>query len=169
MVQRDAKYWIERLGLIPHPEGGYYRQSYRAELTIDRAALPPSFDGSRSVSTAIYFLLEGDNFSAMHRLRSDELWHFYAGGVLVVQVIAEGGQYWEIQLGRDPEAGEVFQAVVKAGCWFGSRVRDPRSFALVGCTVSPGFDFADFEIGDQEELIRVYPQHRESIGRLTRG
>ena len=169
MVQRDAKYWIERLGLIPHPEGGYYRQSYRAELTIDRAALPPSFDGSRSVSTAIYFLLEGDNFSAMHRLRSDELWHFYAGGALVVQVIAEGGQYWEIQLGRDPEAGEVFQAVVKAGCWFGARVRDWRSFALVGCTVSPGFDFADFEIGDQEELIRVYPQHRESIGRLTRG
>ncbi|MGC1450550.1 MAG: cupin domain-containing protein [Candidatus Sulfotelmatobacter sp.] len=169
MAHRDAKYWIERLGLIPHPEGGYYRQSYRAELTIDRAALPPSFGGSRAVSTAIYFLLEGDNFSALHRLRSDELWHFYAGGALVVQVIAEDGQYSEIQIGENPEAGEVFQAVVKAGWWFGSRVRDPRSFALVGCTVSPGFDFADFEMGDREELIRVYPQHRESIERLTRG
>jgi predicted cupin superfamily sugar epimerase len=168
MARKDAKYWIERLGLIPHPEGGHYRQTYRAEWTIDQAALPASFGGSRSASTAIYFLLDGNNFSALHRLRSDELWHLYAGGALVVQVIAEDGQYSEIQLGRDSEAGEVFQAVVKAGCWFGSRVRDPRSFALVGCTVSPGFDFADFEMGKREELVRRYPQHQEVIARLTR-
>jgi predicted cupin superfamily sugar epimerase len=106
MEEEDAKYWIEKLGLIPHPEGGYYRQTYRAELTIDQAALPASFGGSLEASTAIYFLLGGNDFSALHRLRSDELWHFYAEGTLVVQVIAEGGQYSEIQLGRIRKRGK---------------------------------------------------------------
>jgi len=101
-------------------------------------------------------------------LRSDEMWHFYAGGTLVVHVIGDDGQHSEILLGSDTEAGEVFQAVVKAGCWFGSCVRDPGAFALVGCTVSPGFDFADFELGKREQLVRLYPQHRELIEGLTR-
>jgi len=165
----DAKYWIDRLQLIPHPEGGYYRQTYRAELTVESAALPPEFGGSRAVATAIYFLLEGTDFSAFHRLRSDEMWHFYVGGTLVVHVIGEDGQHSEVLLGSDAEAGEAFQAVVKAGCWFASRVRDAGAFALVGCTVSPGFDFADFELGMRDELVRQYPQHRELIERLTRG
>jgi len=164
----DARYWIDRLGLVPHPEGGYYRQTYRAELTVEKAALPPAFGGSRAVATAIYFLLEGTDFSAFHRLRSDEMWHFYAGGTLAVHVIGDDGQHSEILLGSNAEAGEVFQAVVKAGCWFGSRVRPPRSFALVGCTVAPGFDFADFELGKRHDLVRQYPQHREVIERLTR-
>jgi uncharacterized protein len=165
----DAKYWIDKLQLIPHPEGGYYRQTYKAELTVEKAALPPGFAGSRAVATAIYFLLQGTDFSAFHRLRSDEMWHFYAGGSLVVHVIGEDGQHSEILLGRDAKAGEVFQAVVKAGCWFGSRVRDEKAFALVGCTVSPGFDFADFELAKRNELVQFYPQHRELIERLTRG
>ena len=166
-IGRDAKYWIETLQLEPHPEGGYYRQTYRAELVIGREALPRVFSGGRSVSTAIYFLLEGENFAALHRLRSDEMWHFYAGGALVVHGIEEDGRYSQILLGSDSEAAEVFQAVVKAGCWFGAEVKDPRTFALVGCTVSPGFDFADFEMGKREELLRKYPQHREVIERLT--
>ena len=112
-----------------------------------KEALPPEFSGARLVSTAIYFLLEGDNFSAFHRLRSDELWHFHAGSTITVHVIDPDGSYSEIHLGGDPEAGEVFQAVVKANCWFASQVRGPNSFALAGCTVSPGFDFADFELG----------------------
>ena len=165
----DAKYWIDKLQLIPHPEGGYYRQTYRAELTVEREALPPEFGGKRAVSTAIYFLLEGPDFSAFHRLRSDEIWHFYAGSALVVHVIAEDGRHSEILLGSNAEAGEVFQAVVKAGCWFGSRLRDPRSFALVGCTVSPGFDFADFELAKRDELVQLYPQHRAIVRALTRG
>jgi uncharacterized protein len=165
----DAKYWIDKLQLIPHPEGGYYRQTYKAELAVDKAALPPGFASSRAAATAIYFLLEGTDFSAFHRLRSDEIWHFYAGGTLVVHVIAENGEHSEILLGRDAEAGEVFQAVVKAGSWFGARLRDPRAFGLVGCTVAPGFDFADFELGKRAELVRQYPQHRELIERLTRG
>ena len=165
----DAKYWTDKLRLIPHPEGGHYRQTYRADLTLEKAGLPPEFEGSRPSSTAIYFLLDGTDFSAFHRLRSDEMWHFYQGGALVVHVIDADGQHSEILLGSNAEAGETFQTVVKAGCWFGSRVRDPGAFALVGCTVSPGFDFADFELGQREQLVRLYPRHRELIERLTRG
>ncbi|MGB7602552.1 MAG: cupin domain-containing protein [Candidatus Sulfotelmatobacter sp.] len=166
-MKKDAAYWIKRLSLEAHPEGGYYRQTYRADLVLTKDALPPEFTGARAVSTAIYFLLEGEKFSAFHRLRSDEVWHFYVGSTLVVYVIDEHGRYSEILLGSDPDAGEALQAVVKAGCWFASRVRDGKSFALVGCTVAPGFDFADFEMGTREELVRDYPQHRKVIGRLT--
>jgi predicted cupin superfamily sugar epimerase len=168
MRPTTASYWIEKLGLIPHPEGGYYRQTYRSELVFPQAALPARFEGSRAASTAIYFLLEGEDFSAFHRLRSDEMWHFYSGGALTVYAIEKDGSCREIQLGSDPGRGQVFQAVVKAGNWFASRLRDPKSFALVGCTVSPGFDFADFELAKREELVRQYPQHRGLIERLTR-
>jgi uncharacterized protein len=164
----DARYWIDKLQLVPHPEGGCYRQTYKAELTVEKSALPPEFGGSRAAATAIYFLLEGTDFSAFHRLRSDEMWHLYSGGPLVVHVIGEDGRHSEILLGSDAEAGEAFQAVVKAGCWFGSRLLDPGAFALVGCTVAPGFDFADFELAKRGELVRQYPQHRELIERLTR-
>src|SRR6266481_95660 len=146
-MSKSARYWIDKLQLIPHPEGGYYRETYRSALSIAREALPPQFTGPRLASTAIYFLLDGKNFSAFHRLRSDELWHFYAGGSLVVHVIEDNGHHSEILIGGNPEAGERLQAVVETGCWFASCVRDPTSFALVGCTVSPGFDFEDFELG----------------------
>lgn len=169
MTHKDAGYWVEKLQLEPHPEGGYFRQTYKAKLLLPMPALPPGFAGARSASTAIYFLLEGANFSAFHRLRSDEVWHFYAGGSLVVHVIDESGAYSEILLGPDAEAGEVFQAVVKAGCWLGSQLLDARTFALVGCTVAPGFEFADFEMGQREQLLRRFPQHHEMIHNLTRG
>jgi hypothetical protein len=167
-LNRDAKYWIEKLALEPHPEGGYFRQTYRSGMTIARQALPEGFGGDRSASTAIYFLLEGKNFSAFHRLRSDEIWHFYAGSALAVQVIERSGKCSEILLGDDGEVRQIFQAVVPAGCWFASHVADWKSWALVGCTVAPGFDFEDFEMAGREDLVRVYPQHREIIERLTR-
>jgi predicted cupin superfamily sugar epimerase len=167
-MTKDAKYWIDTLGLIPHPEGGYYRETYRSGLTIPREALPPQFTGPRLVSTAIYFLLDGQNFSAFHRLRSDEMWHFYTGAALTVHVIEAGGHYTELLFGSDHEAGESLQAVVEAGCWFASRVRDPKSFALVGCTVAPGFDFDDLELGKRSELVKLYPQHQKLIEQLTR-
>jgi uncharacterized protein len=166
--KQAAEYWIERLGLEAHPEGGYFRQTYRSEMMIAHEALPAGFSGARAASTAIYFLLEGNNFSAFHRLRSDEVWHFYAGASVAVHVIDEDGGCSEIWLGNNVEAGEVFQAVVKAGRWFASEVRDRKSWALVGCTVAPGFDFEDFEMAKREELVREYPQHREAIERLTR-
>jgi uncharacterized protein len=163
-----AAYWIEKLRLERHPEGGYFRQTYKADLILSKESLPGQFNGARAASTAIYFLLKGENFSAFHRLRSDEIWHFYTGAPLVVHVIAEDGKYSEILLGGNFEAGEKFQAVVEAGCWFASEVRDRKSWALVGCTVSPGFEFEDFEMGNIRELVQEYPQHREVIERLTR-
>jgi predicted cupin superfamily sugar epimerase len=166
-MEAAARQWIERLNLEPHPEGGWYRQTYRAPLVLPHAALP-GFTGDRAASTAIYFLLEGDQFSAFHRLRSDEVWHFYAGSGLVVHVIEPGGQYSELLLGSDATASEAFQAVVPAGCWFGSSLRQPDTFALVGCTVAPGFDFADFEMAKRDALTAQYPQHRNIIERLTR-
>jgi uncharacterized protein len=168
MTKKDANYWIDKLQLIPHPEGGFYRQTYRSELTIAQAGLPASFPASRCAGTAIYFLLEGENFSAFHRLRSDEVWHFYAGAALMVHVISQQGKYSTILLGEDLDSGQVLQAVVPAGCWFASHVADWKSFAVVGCTVSPGFEFEDFELAKREELISLYPQHRAVIERLTR-
>jgi predicted cupin superfamily sugar epimerase len=167
-MPKSAQYWIDKLNLIAHPEGGYYCETYRSELSIAREALPPQFTGPRLVSTAIYFLLEGENFSAFHRLRSDELWHFYAGSPITVHVIEPDGGHSEIQLGGDPDAGEVLQAAVKASRWFASRVHHPKTFALAGCTVAPGFDFADFELAKRAELVRLYPQHRKLIESLTR-
>jgi uncharacterized protein len=165
--QARAKYWIEKLQLGPHPEGGYFRQTYKSNLTIARAALP-ELSGPRAVSSAIYFLLEGKNFSAFHRLRSDEMWHFYAGSSLVVHVIDPAANYSSVLLGSNPKAQQVFQSVVKTGCWFASEVQDHKSWALVGCTVAPGFEFEDFELARREELAQQFPQHRKLIERLTR-
>lgn len=167
-IIKDATYWIRKLDLKPHPEGGYYRQTYLADLVLPEGCLPPDFTGPRPASTAIYFLLDGENFSAFHRLRSDELWHFYVGEALLVHVITAEGGYFKIQLGNDPEAGDVLQGVVKAGCWFASELKERKAFALVGCTVAPGFDFEDFELAKREGLARSYPQHRELIDNFTR-
>ncbi len=167
---KDARYWMETLGLEEHPEGGFYRLTYTAEQRI----LPPGFPGERAASTGIYFLLSGElgergRFSAFHRLRSDEMWHFYAGGPLVVHVIAPDGTYSRLLLGRDCEEGQQFQAVVKAGCWFASAPLSGDGFALVGCTVAPGFDFEDFELAERDALRAEYPQHAELIRDFTRG
>jgi predicted cupin superfamily sugar epimerase len=164
---KPASYWIDKLHMQPHPEGGYYAETYCSNETIKGEHLPGRYGGIRSFATAIYFLVEGGTFSALHRIKSDELWHFYTGSRLTVYAIAPGGNMQIIHLGSNPEAGEVFQAVVKAGCWFGSTVENPESYALVGCTVAPGFDFADFELANSGELLKQYPQHRKVIEALT--
>jgi predicted cupin superfamily sugar epimerase len=165
---KDARYWITHLALKPHPEGGFYRETYRCREGIAREHLPERFAGDRSFSTAVYFLLAGDDFSAFHRIRQDEVWHFYDGSTLVVHVIDPQGAYTALKLGRHPERGGALQAVVPAGCVFGAALADPRSYALVGCTVAPGFDFADLEIPGRSELLSRYPQHRAIIECLTR-
>ncbi len=164
----DARAWIERLHLQKHPEGGYFRETYRSEEAIARDHLPARFGGERALSTAIYFLLEGGDFSALHTLKADEVWHFYAGSRLILHVIDPGGHHTELRLGRGMAAGEEPQAVVRAGHLFGAVVDDPASYALVGCTLAPGFDFADFAMPTREALCARYPQHRALIERLTR-
>jgi uncharacterized protein len=166
--ETDAHYWIDHLRMSPHPEGGYYSATYKSDLTIAQSALPGRFHGDRSASSAIYFLLAGKDFSALHRIAADEVWHFYAGCSLIVSVIDADGNHSELRLGNQPETGDVFQGVVPAGSWFGARLKDESGFALVGCTVAPGFEFADFELANRHELMRTYPQHRELIEDLTR-
>jgi predicted cupin superfamily sugar epimerase len=162
----SARDWITRLGLIRHPEGGWYRETYRSRESIARAHLPARFDGDRAFSTAIYYLLESGDFSALHRIRQDEVWHSYDGSPLTLHLISPEGEYSTIALGR--ESGTP-QAVTPAGWLFAATVDDADSFSLAGCTVAPGFEFADFEMPSREELCRAYPRHRELIARLTRG
>jgi len=164
----DASYWIEALELERHPEGGHYRQMYRSNELIQRAGLPERFPGPRSFSTSIYFLLSGKDVSHFHRIKSDELWHYHLGSSLSIHFIDLDGKHQILHLGQDVERKDTFQAVVPAGCWFGAAVNDPDSFSLVGCTVAPGFDFEDFELGSRQELLRLYPQHRAIIELLTR-
>jgi uncharacterized protein len=164
----SAHDWIDRLDLRRHPEGGWFRETYRSDEQIARAALPSRFSGDRAFSTAIYFLLEGTDFSALHRIHQDEVWHFYDGAGVTVHVIDSEGRYTPLRVGGDWGAGDRPQAVVKAGCLFGTTVNGPRSFALCGCTVAPGFDFADFAMPGRDELLRRYPQHGPLIERLTR-
>lgn len=159
---------IREYGLLPHPEGGYYKETYRSTEAVEAAALPERFGGQRSFSTAIYFMLEQGNFSGFHKIKSDECWHFYAGQTLLVHIINGTGEWQTVKLGSNAGAGEVFQFVVPANCWFASEPDAATSFAFTGCTVSPGFDFADFELAKAEELISEYPQHAAGIRRLCR-
>jgi predicted cupin superfamily sugar epimerase len=159
----DAKSWVRTLKLKGHPEGGYFRETYRAEMEIDA----PRFEGRRSAGTAIYYLLESGQFSAFHRIKSDEIWHFYAGSPLAVHVIdREDVRYQKMVVGRGKK--QSLQAVVKAGCWFAASVDKPRSYSLVGCTVAPGFDFRDWDDGRREELLALYPEHGQIIEKFTR-
>ncbi len=159
---------VKKFDLQPHPEGGYFKETYRSGDVISRSGLPDRFPGARTASTGIYFLLEQGNFSAFHRIKSDEMWHFYEGDMIEIFTIKPNGVLEKIKLGRNIENGEVFQAVIPAECWFASRVNKHGEYGLVGCTVAPGFDFMDFELADRKELIEQFPQHEEIITTLTR-
>lgn len=171
----DAKKIVELLDLSPHPEGGYFRESYRSEDTVDAGAISPAFSGKRSCSTAIYFLLSGNDFSAMHRIKSDEMWHYYGGMPVMIHAISPSGKLTVGLLGPAMASGQHFQWTVKAGCWFAAHLAPTPGtplyaddYALVGCTVSPGFAFEDFEMGDRATLTATYPKHAWLISKLTR-
>ena len=168
LLSRPAAYWVQRYAMRPHPEGGFFAETYRSPERLAPDALPTRFAGTRVFGTAIYFLLEGHHVSALHRIQSDEIWHFYAGNPLDVFVLSENGALETIRLGQNPDAGERFQAVVPAGRWFGAKPVWPDGYALVGCTVAPGFDFEDFELADRAALLAQFPQHQALIERLTR-
>ena len=144
--------------LKPHPEGGYFREGYRSE---EKTA-----DG-RSLSTAIYFLLPAGQKSRLHRIKSDELWHFYLGGPLTVAQILPDGWTESVTLGPDAAAGQLSQHAVSAGCWFGAYPEKGTEFSFVGCTVAPGFEFSDLELGDRAALPKRYPGAKELIKKLA--
>ena len=162
------KQLINKLNLQQHPEGGFYKETYRSEGVIPQSALTKEFSGDRNYSTGIYFLLTSDNFSAFHRIKQDEMWHYYEGSPLVVHMIDQKGNYSFKKIGLDLEDGQVPQFVVPKGVWFASEVSEPNSYSLVGCTVSPGFDFADFELADKNSLSDEFPDHSKIIQRLSR-
>jgi predicted cupin superfamily sugar epimerase len=148
---------IQSLGLLAHPEGGYYKETYRSTESID---------GEQALMTSILFLLTSDSPSHFHRIQSDEHWYFHEGSPLTVHVIGEIG-HEQKQLGLDLSAGQSPYHLVKKQDIFGSEVQEPNSYALVSCAVAPGFMFRDFELFTREELLSQYPQHEEIIGRLT--
>ncbi|HMP77084.1 MAG TPA: cupin domain-containing protein [Kiritimatiellia bacterium] len=156
---------IRQLDLQPHPEGGWFRETYRSGESVDAAGLPARYGAPRALSTAIYFLLEAGQFSAFHRLRSDEAWFHHAGGTLDVWRIDPQGILHIEQLG--PDAGR-WQLVIPRGDWFAARPAADAPFVLIGCTVAPGFDFADFELAEPAALADQFPAYRDCIEQLTR-
>jgi predicted cupin superfamily sugar epimerase len=166
---KNAEYWINKLKLQKHPEGGWFKEVYRSSEFIKKEHLPARFKGERHHSTSIYFLITTGEFSAFHRIKSDELWHFYEGSAITIQMIDKTGKYSMVTLGRDIEKGEVFQYAIPHSVWFAASVDAENSFGLVGCTVAPGFHFNDFELGKREELVKKFPDCNAIIERLTRG
>ena len=164
---RSAEYWINHLQLLPHPEGGFYKETYRSHESIEKSDLPSRFGGNRNFSTAIYFLLRSEDKSVFHRIKSDELWHFHSGSVLLIYVLTPNGVEI-LKLGDDLEDGQSLQVTVPANCWFGAKVSLPNTYVLSTCTVAPGFDFNDFELADRKTLLKNFPNQRALITDLTR-
>ncbi len=159
---------VEALKMKSHPEGGFYKETYRSSGVVPKEVLGGDFSGVRNYSTAIYFLLTSDNFSAFHKIKQDEIWHHYQGASLDIHVIDPEGVYTKYCLGVNLEKGEYPQVVVPAGCWFASGVADAQGYSLVGCTVSPGFDFDDFVLAERALLIAQFPEYKNVITQFTR-
>ena len=166
-MTRYAQDWIERLGLQAHPDGGYFRETYRSAEILDEAALPERYRGPRHYQTAIYFLLASGEIFAFHRMQSDELWFFHAGSPVRIHCLYPDGSHETVLLGADPGEGQSLQAAIPRGVWFGAEVTEPASFVLVSCTVAPGFEFMDFELADREALRAAFPDQGELVARLT--
>ena len=161
-MHADARCLIDRLGLIPHPEGGFYRETFRSLARVTSAER-----GVRAASTAIYFLLPAGAVSVLHRVSSDEAWHHYDGDPVELLTLDEAGRREVVTLGRDVPAGQRPQHVVLAGVFQGARALGVR-YALLGCTVAPGFEFSDFTMPSRAELLGRFPEHRAWIEPLTR-
>ncbi len=188
-------YIIKKLNLVELPfEGGYYRETYRSDKIVGVdyddlentkanrfADLEPNnnYKGIRSLFTLIYYLLDGDRHSALHKVRSDEVWHFYMGSTVTIYILSDNhndnnvgddngdSKLQQIKLGPNIEIGEHLHYVIKGNTWFGAELDNKSSYALLGCSVSPGFEFSDFELGRRKELVAKYPKHEWLINKLT--
>lgn len=167
-MNKEIKNLVAQLDLQPHPEGGYYKETYRSKDSIPNTALNNTFVGDRNQCTAIYFLLTSDTFSAFHKINQDEAWHFYKGTTLKLHTIAPNGSYSFVLIGNNFEKGEIPQYIVPAQHWFAAEVIHADSYSLLGCTVAPGFDFRDFVLANRQELMVLFPNHSDIITKLTR-
>lgn len=163
----NADFWINKLGLSNHPEGGYFREVYRSDELIKNEDLPNRFNSGRNFSTSIYFLLNQKQISSFHKLKSDEIWHFYTGSPITIHIISNNGNYKELKLGLNFNSGENPQIIIPHNNWFAAELLDKSYFSLIGCTVAPGFDFSDFFLGKRKDLTEMFPQHQDLIKRLT--
>ena len=167
-IATDNQFIIEQLKLTRHPEGGWFSEVYRSEEKILAEQLPDRYISSHCFSTSIYFMLDKDDFSAFHRISSDETWHFYLGSPILIYCIFSDGSKSETLLGNNLLEGQLLQFTIPHNCWFAAKNLNPCSFSLVGCTVAPGFEFSDFELAKRQELIEMYPQHASLIDNFTR-
>lgn len=157
------------LGLLPHPvEGGFFAETYRSADVVPGDALPSRYRGPRTAGTAIYYLLTPETFSAMHRLATDEIFHFYLGDPVEMLQLRADGSHRVVVIGTDLEAGQRPQVVVPRGVWQGARLRPGGRLALLGATVAPGFDYADYEAGERAALLASHPAARDLVAALTR-
>ena len=165
---QKAEFWIESLQLMPHPEGGFYRETYRSSRSypFDKSS---NFNGPRSWATSIVYLLRGNDRSALHRIHSDELWFYHAGTPLTVHVFPKTGEPTSFTLGLEPDKGQVLQETAPAESWFGACCKEPKpeNYTLVSCVVAPGFDFRDFAFANKNELLNKFPKHAATIEHLT--
>lgn len=164
----NSQYWIQNLNLQPHSEGGFFKETFRSEVEINLKLWPHGYSGTRKISTSIYYLLQSGEISRLHRIRSDELWYYHAGGSLrIVWLDDEGREHSKI-LGINSEKAEELQILIPAGTIFGAEVIEADSFCLVGCMVSPGFEYDDFELFNKEKLLQTYPKQAKLIKRFTK-
>jgi uncharacterized protein len=167
-MDETARRIVDRFALIPHPEGGHFREVYRSALPCRHPGVPDGVDNARCAGTLIYFLLTGTEFSAFHRVRwSDEIWHLYAGGPLELHQIDADGRYAQTLLTTALDRGEPTH-LVPAGTWQAARLAPGTPWAFGGCTVAPGFEFADFEMPPRADLATAFPHHSAVIDELTR-
>lgn len=154
---KNASFWITKLNLQKHPEGGWFNEVYRSEEVVLRAGLPERYSSERNFSTSIYYLLEGNHKSNFHRIRSDEIWHFYQGTSSVEVLVIVEGKIERLKLGSAIEKGDSFQLIIPKNTWFAAHLPNKKGYALLGCTVAPGFDFNDFELADRISLKNEFP------------
>ncbi|MEO3406157.1 cupin domain-containing protein [Mucilaginibacter sp. CAU 1740] len=162
MENLSAEYYIQTLNLLPHPEGGYYKETFRSTQQVNRTGAADV----KQACTSIYYLLENDDFSGFHRIASDEIWYFHKGAPLLIHVIETDGNLISHEL-SDLDTGD-FSVVVEAGSWFAAEIKAGEGFALVSCAVAPGFDFSEFEMAKRDELVARYPQHKDLLTRMCR-
>ena len=166
-MMKSADYYIKRLELSPHSEGGYFKETYRSKGVIKKDALPNDFQSDHCYSTFIYYLLKSSDISKFHRIKSDEQWHFFEGSSLIVLALRENDEFLKFKLGRDLENNEMFSCVIPANSWLAAYPREKDSFSLLGCTVAPGFEYEDFELAEKEELLKQFPEYEAIIKKLT--
>lgn len=159
---------IKKLNLTAHPEGGFYKETYRSTEIIENINLSNNYIGDRNCCTSIYFLLKSEDFSAFHKINQDETWHFYEGSPITIHQIDLEGNYSKTTLGNDILNNQLPQYTVPGNYWFGATIDQQKSYSLVGCTVSPGFDFKDFRLANKIELKKKFPNHKSIIEELTR-